>query len=304
MTAWYLAVDVGGTSIKAEAVAANGTVRGSRRLSPVPSGSDAREAIESVGKELIAAAGTTPAAAGVLLPGIVDPATRTGVYSANLGWSELPFGEPLERAWQTSVVVGHDVTYAGWAEHVSGAGRGVDELAFVAVGTGISASLIHDGRVLAGSRHGQPGELGHLVVRPDGPQCPCGSRGCLETLASAAAIARAYAAATGTPSADGARGVFAAAGGTQPDPVAVAVIGEAIAALADGLAALAAILPPRRIVIGGGLAEAGATLTAPLQAELTARVKVQPVPEIALARFGERAGLVGAALLAGVQPAP
>jgi glucokinase len=292
---WFLAVDVGGTSVKAEAVDAEGNARASHRISPVPPGTAALEAIASIGEKLIALLGSPPAAAGVLLPGIVDPVARTGVYSANLGWTDLEFGGPLERAWQTPVAVAHDVTCAGWAEHRSGAGVGVDDLAFLAIGTGISAALIHGGTVLAASGRRQPGEVGHLVVRPGGPQCPCGARGCLETIASAAAIARAYAAATGAPAADGARGVFAAVGG---DPVAAEVIGEAIRALADGLAALTAILPPQRVVIGGGLAEAGEALTAPLQIELHARVKVQPVPEIVLARFGERAGLVGAALLA------
>jgi glucokinase len=289
LSEWYLAVDVGGTSIKAEAVSADGRVLTAGRRSPVPSGAAALTAIMSVGEELILDMGMAPAAAGVLLPGIVDPATRTGVYSANLGWTNLQFGEPLERAWRTRVAVEHDVTCAGLAEHETGAGRGVDNLAFVAIGTGISAAVIWDGRVLAGSMRGQPGELGHLVVRPDGLQCPCGARGCLETVASAAAIARAYA------NTDGARGVFAAA---DHDRAAAKVIGEAIAALADGLAALTAVLPPQRIVIGGGLAEAGDALVKPLQTNLHARVKVQPVPEIVLARFGERAGLAGAALLA------
>jgi glucokinase len=214
---WFLAVDVGGTSVKAEAVDAEGNVRASHRISPVPPGTAALEAIASIGGKLIALLGSPPAAAGVLLPGIVDPVARTGVYSANLGWTDLEFGGPLERAWQTPVAVAHDVTCAGWAEHRSGAGVGVDDLAFLAIGTGISAALIHGGTALAASGCRQPGEVGHLVVRPGGPQCPCGSRGCLETIASAAAIARAYAAATGAPAADGARGVFAAVGG---DPVA------------------------------------------------------------------------------------
>jgi glucokinase len=303
-----LAVDVGGTSIKAEVVGTDGAVLAAGRV-PTPFGPAALDAVAALGRRLIDEAGglagtggvtgaVRVTGAGVILPGIVDPTRRVGVYSANIGWSSLEFGEPLEQAWGVPVLVGHDVTCAGWAEWTTGAGYGCDDFLFVAVGTGISAAIVAGGRLLgngaAGERARQPGELGHIVVRTGGAQCECGARGCLEAVASAAAIARDYAAASGTPAA-GALEVLAAA---AHDDRARRVWDTAVEALADGLALATTLIAPERIAIGGGLSLAGAALLDPLRKLLAERVHVQPVPDLALAGYGERAGLAGAALLA------
>ena len=286
-----LAVDVGGTTIKAEVTSADGEViaRGHR---PTPRGHAARDAVADLGRQLTAR--VPVGSAGVVIPGIVDLMAGTGRFSANVGWRDLPFVGPLAEAWGVPVHVGHDVSAAGLAEHAQGAGQGVRDLAFVAIGTGISAALIAGGRLLAGNGTAQPGELGHVVVRPGGPECGCGNRGCLEAVASAAAIVRAYAEVAGERP-DGALAVFAAA---ARDPRARAVIDDAARALADGLATLTALTAPQRIVLGGGLAGAGPALVEPVAAALAHRVRVQPVPQLVTARFGARAGLAGAALLA------
>jgi glucokinase len=301
-----IAVDVGGTSIKAEVVSADGAVLAAGRV-PTPHGSAALDAVAALGRRLIDEAGRVAGArgvagAGVILPGIVDTERRVGVYSANIGWSSLGFGEPLEQAWGVPVRIGHDVTCAGWAEWSTGAGQGCENLLFVAIGTGISAAIVAGGKLLGGvperavtaGRARQPGELGHVAVRPGGPRCECGTRGCLEAVASAAAIARDYATVSGTPVA-GAREVLAAA---ASDDRARRVWDNAVEALADGLAAATALIAPERIVIGGGLSLAGGALLDPLRKLLTECVHVQPVPDLALAGHGERAGLAGAALLA------
>jgi glucokinase len=292
-----LAVDIGGTSIKAEIADGDGAVVAAGR-SPTPRGAAAIDAAADLGSRLIGEAGPVKRA-GIVLPGIVDPVRRVAVYSANIGWSELAFGDALERAWGVPVVADHDVTCAGWAEWQAGAGRGCSDLAFVAIGTGISAALVCGSRVLRGSGRSQPGEIGHVVVRPDGPRCGCGNQGCLEAVASASAIARAYSAATGRHAA-GALDVLAAA---RTDERARQVWDDAIRALADGLAALGTLLAPQRIVLGGGLAQAGDALLGPLGRELAGMVCVQPVPELVSGAFGERAGLAGAALLARRDPA-
>lgn len=294
--ALVLAVDVGGTTIKAEAVDPRGTVVASEIGLPDP-GEGAVESVATVGRKVldrVNASGCPPVArAGLVLPGIVDRQRRTGVFSANLGWRDLAFGEPLEAAWDVPVVVDHDVTIAGWAEWRAGAGRGCDDLFFVALGTGVAASIVAGGRLLRGGL-GQAGEFGHVVVRPDGPPCGCGGRGCLETICSASAIARAYIAATGrqvTGSAD----VLAA---LAEDPAARRVWHQAIEALADALVSVINLLSPVSIVLGGGLAEAGDELIKPLHDAVTERASLVPVPQIARAKFGARAALVGAALLA------
>jgi glucokinase len=280
-----LAVDVGGTTIKAAVTDGDGT-RVTSAAVPTPRGDAALDAVAALGSRLIAACGPVTAA-GVLVPGIVDPGRRIGVYSANVGWADLEFGGPLEGAWQVPVGVGHDVTWGGLAEAATGAAREASDFAFVALGTGISAAIMSGGRML--TRPGaQPGELGHVVVRPGGPQCPCGARGCLETIASARAIASAYGVAS-------AGEVFLAA---ADDARARQVIETATDALADGLALLVALVAPERIVLGGGLSLAGAALAEPVAKALAGRVRVQPVPDVVLAAHRDQAGLAGAALLA------
>jgi glucokinase len=290
-------VDVGGTTIKAEVADESGAAVRTGSV-PTPKGAAALEAAAELGRALIASADGPVVSAGVILPGIVDRTRRIAVYSANVGWSDLDAGALLDRAWDIPVAVDHDVTCAGWAEWMTGAGRGCSDMAFVAIGTGISAALVSGGRLLrasgehSGSR--QPGEIGHVVVRPDGPPCGCGARGCMEAVASAAAIARAYAAVIGSPVA-GALDVERAA---AHDDRARKVWDDAVAGLADGLAVLTTLLAPERIVLGGGLAVSGSFLLDPLVPALASRVFVQPVPELVTAQHGMRAGLAGAALLA------
>jgi glucokinase len=297
-----LAVDVGGTTIKAEIAGSSGGAVFAASV-PTPHGAAALDAIAALGSELISAAGPV-AAAGVVLPGIVDRERRIAVYSANIGWSWLEAGAVLERAWGVPVAIDHDVTCAGWAEWQTGAGQGFTDMAFVSIGTGISAALVSGGQLLrgstgpAGSR--QPGEIGHMVVRPDGPLCGCGAHGCLESIASASAIARTYAAVTGSP-VGGALDVELAA---AHDDRARKVWDDAVSALADGLTMLTALLAPSHIVIGGGLGASGPFLMDPLGSLLRERVCVQPVPSLAVAAHGMRAGLAGAALLALAQLSP
>jgi glucokinase len=305
-----LAVDVGGTTIKAAVIAGDRTVAAEQR--PTPRGAAAVDAIADLGAELVAAVPGVEAA-GVALPGIVDRRRGVGVLSANIGWRDAPVAEPLAHRWGIPVRIDHDVTIAGVAEWRHGAGRGVDDFVYVSLGTGISATLICAGRLVRGGI-GQAGEVGHVVVRPDGPACGCGARGCLEAVASAAAIRREYDARSGASVAGAAEVVHRAAGTAPPvaaaaeqtadppaaaDPTAAAVLADAIAALADGLAGVVQLLAPARIALGGGLALAGeAVLLDPLRTGLADRCRVVPAPEVVAARFGTRAGVVGAAMLA------
>ena len=287
-----LAVDVGGTTIKAEIADPAGAVVAAGSV-PTPKGAAAIDAVAELGARLIASTGPI-SAAGVILPGIVDRERRIAVFSANVGWSDLPAGELLDQAWGVPVAIDHDVTCAGWAEWMTGAGERCPDMAFVAIGTGVSAALVSGGRLLRGTGSRQPGEIGHVVVRPDGPACGCGARGCVEAIGSATAIARTYAAVSGS-AVSGALDVELAA---ARDDRARKVWDEAVSALADGLVVLTTLVVPERIVIGGGLAASGDFLFAPLAALLAERLCVQPVPSLVRAAHGLRAGLAGAALLA------
>jgi glucokinase len=239
--------------------------------------------------------GQAAEAAGVAVPGIVDAEHGIAVYAANLGWRDVPMRELLSRRLDgVPVALGHDVRTGGLAEGRIGAGRGTDRFLFVPLGTGIAGAIGIAGSIEAGA-HGCAGEIGHIVVRPGGPACGCGQRGCLETLASAAAVTRAWAAAAGDPTADAADCARAVEAG---DKAATKVWQEAVDALADGLVTALTLLDPRTLIIGGGLAEAGETLFSPLRAAVEERVTFQKLPTIVPAALGDTAGCLGAGLLA------
>ncbi len=229
----------------------------------------------SVGAELVVA--TPPAGGEAVLEAIarcrrLRCATRTqrpsasphpgssqdGVvrFAANVGWRDVPLRARLGELTGLPVAVGHDVTSAALAECADRDGL------FVSVGTGIASAGRRRRRVARGAT-GRAGELGHVPVWPDGEPCRCGQRGCLETYASAAAIARRYARAPGIRCR---HRRSSPASGT--DPVATAVWTEAIDALAIALAHEVLVRDPARIVLGGGLAAAGDALVAPLRAAL------------------------------------
>ena len=296
-----IALDVGGTGMKAALVAADGTLlHEARRATGRDRGPDAVvESILAFADELRAYGethlGQGALAAGVAVPGIVDADRGIAVYAANLGWRDVPMRELLSRRLRgVPVALGHDVRTGGLAEGRIGAGKGADRFLFVPLGTGIAGAIGIDGSIEAGA-HGYAGEIGHIVVRPDGPDCGCGQRGCLETLASAAAVTRAWAEASGDPAADAADCAKAVESG---DPKAVAVWHDAIDALAAGLVTALTLLDPRTLIIGGGLAEAGETLFTPLRAAVEERVTFQKLPAIVPAALGDTAGCLGAGLLA------
>lgn len=292
-----VALDVGGTRIKAGIVGPEHDLLLDRTCGTgAARGPDAVvERVLNVAAELTGearASGFAPDAVGVALPGIVEETTGRVIVSANLGWRDLDLTERLADRTDLPTVIGHDVRAGGLAESVLGAGRHHDDLLFLPIGTGIGGAMILDGRPYAAGGHA--GEIGHLRVDPDGPPCPCGGRGCLELYASATAIARRYAARTGmTATAAEVAGRVAA-----DDPVARTVWRQAIEALATALSTYVTVCAPELIVVGGGLARSGELLLEPLRAALSVRLSFQRAPRIVGAGLGDRAGLLGAALLA------
>jgi glucokinase len=159
----------------------------------------------------------------------------------------------------------------------------------VTLGTGVGAAVVLDEKPVVGA-HGTAGELGHLVVRPDGPLCACGARGCVESMASAGAIERRYG------RGQDAREVIERA--AAADPRASEVWEDALDALAAGLVAAVVLFDPELLVVGGGLAAAGATLFEPLERGVADRLTFVPAPPVVPAALGPEAGCHGAALLA------
>ncbi|MET7513238.1 ROK family protein [Streptomyces sp. NPDC005480] len=296
-----IALDVGGTGMKAALVGADGTLlHQARRATGRERGPDAivetilgfAADLRAYGEEHL---GEPAAAAGVAVPGIVDDEHGIALYASNLGWRDVPMRRLLsERLDGIPVALGHDVRTGGLGEGRLGAGKGADRFLFVPLGTGIAGAIGIGGRIEPGA-HGSAGEIGHIVVRPGGTDCSCGQRGCLERYASASAVSLAWAEATGDPQADAADCAKAVESG---DPRARQVWLEAVAALADGLVTALTLLDPRTLIIGGGLAEAGETLFTPLRAAVEERVTFQKLPTIVPAALGDTAGCLGAGLLA------
>ncbi|MFF0435612.1 ROK family protein [Streptomyces sp. NPDC004327] len=223
----------------------------------------------------------------------MDDQRQRAVHSVNIGWRDLPLAARLQDACRLPVTLGHDVRAGALAENTIGAARGSRNTLFVPVGTGVSAAVICDGRLLHAD--GYVGELGHVVVEPGGRQCACGSRGCLETVASAAAIQEGYAARCGRPI-DGSAEVADRV--SRGDADARTVWDRAVAALATALATATTMLAPELIVIGGGLAEAGELLLRPLRARLDEALTFQRRPLLVRAALGDRSGCLGAGLSA------
>lgn len=291
------AIDVGGTRLKGSLVDRSFAVL-ARTTTPTPEhlASDIGAAVVSVIEELLATADDpgdlTVVGCGVVVPGIVDSVRGIGVHSVNLGWSDLPIRDLVMARRSAPVVVGHDVRAGLLAETRLGAARGEHHVMFIALGTGIAMALRLDGAVIDGD--GRAGELGHIIIEEDGPLCPCGQRGCLETLASAGAIERTYAAATGTrvPAEVIAERV------AHGEPAATAVWQRAITSLGRAITTVVTLTGVDLVLIGGGLAESGEILLAPLRADVAARMTFQRPPRIERAALGDRAGSLGAACLA------
>ncbi|MRG61073.1 ROK family protein [Agromyces sp. CFH 90414] len=293
-----LAFDVGGTDTKSALVDESGRVLGLRRT---PTPLDPADPASSVvgGLATLAEAyraefpDVVPAAAGLSVPGLVDESTGTAVFASNLGWRDAPLRDLAARALGVPTAFGHDVRAAGVAERRLGAARGHANVFVLAIGTGIAAAAIVDGRPLTSG--GYAGELGHTLSDPEGERCPCGAIGCLETIASAGAIARRYREAAGR-AVPGAKEVLEAA--DAGDAVAARIWADAVEALAEQLARVVAVLAPEVVVVGGGLAQAGGRLLDPLAARLDELLSFHRRPQLVRAALGDDAGVLGTALAA------
>ncbi|MEU4763925.1 ROK family protein [Actinosynnema sp. NPDC023794] len=291
-TRHVIAVDVGGTGTKAALVTGDPggvvAVRQQRRATR-PGGDAVVEDVAALVAELGAASEHPVEAIGLVVPGIVDEVTGTGVYSANLGWADYPFRDRIAAATGLRTAFGHDVRAGGLAELRQGNARDLTDAVIMPIGTGIAAALVLDGRVSSA-----PGEVGHVDVGHGDP-CGCGQTGCVEARASSASIARRYTERTNR-QVDGAADVARLL--AEGDDDAAVVWREAVDALAKGILLVAALLGPRAVVLGGGLALAGPKLTDPLGGRLDELITFQRRPELRLAAFGDEAGCLGAALLA------
>jgi glucokinase len=313
-----LGVDLGGTKILAVVADRTGRILGEAKHPTLgKQGPDA--VINRIAEAARQAMGRASAdwanlqAVGVGAPGPVDPVSGTVYHAPNLpGWDEVALGPRLGEMLGVPVYVENDVNAGTYGEFALGAGRGVQNMVGIFVGTGVGGGLILDGALHQGFR-GAAGEIGHMVLLADGPVCGCGRRGCLEALASRVAISR-----------DIWAGIHAGRESTIPafvkgrqrritsgalkkalaagDELVAEVMGRAQWYLGLHAATLINVLDPEMLVYGGGVVEAlGDAFLAPIRTVARQYAiqqrdadRVQIVP----AQLGDYAGVLGVALLA------
>ncbi len=309
MKQWVIGVDLGGTQIRALRADLDGKkVARADQLTLAQEGPQAvlvriQETVEQV---LQGANREEILGIGVGAPGPIDSA---GVLHdpPNLpGWKGLSLIDELSGALRLPIYTGNDANLGALAEHRFGAGVGVDNLVYLTIGTGIGGGIISHGRMLTGW-HGFAAEVGHQTIEPDGPRCGCGQPGHLEALASGPAIARQARQAlesgrSSTIPEHGSGEVTAesvAAAARAGDALAIELLQEAGFYLGLGLVNLIHILEPERVLIGGGVSQAGELLLGPTRETVEQRL-MSPVyrgVEILPAALGADVGLFGGVAL-------
>ena len=262
-------LDIGATKTLGLVVDAGGAILAEVRESTEPGTEGVVRTAARVVEALRAATGhDLPGTVGVGMPGLVDHEKGTVKHAVNLGldgdW--FPLGDLLGARLGVPVVVENDVNAAALG---AVALSGEDDLLYLSIGTGLAAGLVLEGRVRRGE-HGAAGEIGHVPVDPAGPECGCGQRGCLETVASGSALAAAWPS-EGVPPA---QALFAAA--QAGDPRAVEVRDRFAAGVASAIRMMALAVDPRTVVLGGGVAQLGEQLRVAIAAALGAKAASSP----------------------------
>lgn len=299
MNAPTLGLDLGGTDVKGVVLDAHGAVTHEVRRPSYADASalDALHLVVAAALELRERAGVAPAAAGIGLPGMVDVArgALVGRTPHLAGAEDLDVRGPLEAALGVPVEVENDANCAALAEQRLGAARGARVALAVNVGTGVGCGIVIDGAIFRGA-HGGAGEIGHLAMGDGALPCDCGVANCVEPMMCASGLVRA-ARDAGLDVQD-ARDVFArAAAGEATAAKLVERLGDRLAA---ATAAAVHLFDPDVVVIGGGVAEAGEAVLAPLRRGWSRYLMTSHSERVRLerAKLGALAGAVGAALRA------
>lgn len=246
---------------------------------------------------------------GVGAAGMVNRQKGILLAAVNIGANDLPLTEPLSRYYGLPSKLGNDVEVATLGELVFGAGRNCDDFVCVFVGTGIGSGIIRNGKMVRGAT-GTAGEIGHMILVPDGKQCGCGAFGCLEAYASRTAVAKNILVdlQRGMDSVirdkvDMQKGILRSKAIAQSilagDELVTRAVVDCAQYLGVGLASVINFYNPQRIILGGGLVEAVDLYVEVAKKETRRRCLKIPSKkiEIVKAELGDYAGIVGAALL-------
>ncbi|MCD6552473.1 MAG: ROK family protein [Anaerolineae bacterium] len=317
----FIGVDLGGTTLTAAAVnVVSGQVIGRHQVPTLAKeGHDAVMArMVSLIHAAIDDAGLSKediGGVGIGLPGVLDLERGITLFLPNLpgAWRNVPLKATIEAAVDLPTYILNDVRSFTLGEKTFGAGRDVDNMVCLAIGTGIGGGMVINGQLYLGL-DGTAGEVGHQIIDPYGPPCGCGSRGCLEAFASGPAIASmALKAITQGLTTLIAEIVSYDLNKVTPevvcqaaqagDPIAQDIYERAGFYIGIGVANLITILSPQMVVIGGGVAQAGELLFEPIRRTVREHVHVTPIEKIKIvpAQLGTDAGLIGAAVWASLQ---
>lgn len=313
-TGIHLGVDIGGTKTNIGLVDARGIVLAERKMATrtgtgTQSPTEDIRAIAQTANALVTAVtgSGTLHSIGIGVPGTVDGNLGEIVFAPNLSWRHIPIRDIFAETFQLPIYVSQDTQAAAWGEFLYGAGRGMQNIACITIGTGIGCGLIIGGHLYKG-HFGTAGEIGHTVVEKKGLPCNCGKNGCMEVYASGTAILNRFRLAV-----EAGRGtsvlehkqldeittpdVFA--GAKSCDPLAEEIIGSAVEYLSMALTNLVNLVCPEAVILSGGISQQRELYINPLiertydrmYSVLRDRVKIIP------AELGTNAPLIGAAML-------
>lgn len=312
---WVAGVDLGGTKIKIIQVNTDNSI-GEQVKYPtnVEGGPEAvdLEIIEAV-DELAKTIGTKPKAIGIGVAGQVDGQTGAVKFAPNLKWKNVPLQADIHKMSGLPVVVTNDVRAATWGEWLNGAGKGTNDLICVFIGTGIGGGIVSGGQMLDGFNN-TAGEIGHITVSLNGPDCTCGNNGCMEAFAGGWALSQlARDAILANP--DLGKKIINLAGGDRrqikgqhvmeaavhdKDTLAIEIVDQAIEALGAGISSLVNSFSPQRIIFGGGVVEGNLWLVdriTPIISERSLGAALEGL-DITKAQLHNDAGAIGAGALA------
>ena len=312
-----IGVDMGGTKILSAVIDVKGNILGTAKV-PTKAGRGASEVIDRIADCVRKAIDESGVAAesiqaiGIGAPGPLDPATGVVIFAPNLGWRDVPLKAELEARLGFPTFVDNDVNVGTLGEHVFGAGRGVQNVVGIFVGTGIGGGIILQGELFHGASK-TAGEIGHIIVKAGGPRCGCGTRGCLEAMASRTAMAKQFRRAirkkrqksvlselTGGDLGAIRSGVLAKAVAMN-DKLTLKVLKRVTKYLGIGIGSIVNFLNPEMIVLGGGVVEA---LDGTFLDNIRAAAEKYALPntldgvKIVQAELGDNSGILGAAALA------
>lgn len=305
-------IDIGGTKIAGGVVDAGGRIVEKLRVDTPTDTAALAAAVTDMVQHF--RAGYEIGAVGVAAAGFIDRDRAVVIHAPNIAWRNEPLKADLESRMDLPVTIENDANAAGWAEFRFGAGKDVENMVMLTMGTGVGGAVVLDGSLFRGG-HGIGAELGHIRFMRDGLPCGCGQNGCLEQYASGRALQREANAIADGGGIGSALAALRAESGTisgpavsrlvlAGDPGATEALRRVATALGESCGGFQAVLDPELFVIGGGVAQLGEDLLTPVRLAYETSLPGygdRPIAQFAIAQLGNDAGLIGVADLAAAE---